>query len=274
MRTLETGDSGPDVLVLQQKLAERGFPPGASDGQFGPGTQAAVIAFQKSEALVVDGVVGPRTAAALGFEDPPQIVSAIPAVTVEIVSRMFPATPVKNIETNLPTVLDALVAPQLVEKPMVLMALATIRAETEGFVPISEGQSQFNTSPGGTPFDLYDNRKDLGNQGAPDGVRYKGRGFVQLTGRANYAEHGQRIGLGNQLIENPDLANDPQIAADLLASFIKSREVDIQHAILDNDLRTARRLVNGGSQGLDRFTEAFIIGQGLIPDDLAAAKAG
>src|SRR5262249_18260231 len=151
-----------------------------------------------------------------------------------IVSRMFPETPVRNIETNLPTVLDALVAPQLVEKPMVLMALATIRAETEGFVPISEGQSQFNTSPGGIPFDLYDNRKDLGNQGAPDGARYKGRGFVQLTGRANYAQHGQRIGLGSQLIEDPDLANEAQIAAALLASFIKSREVDIQQAILDN----------------------------------------
>jgi putative chitinase len=235
MRTLKTKDSGQDVLSLQLKLAEHGFPPGAIDGQFGPGTQAAVIAFQRSEGLVADGVAGPRTAAALGVEDPPQIVSAIPAVTVEIVSRMFPITPVRNIKTHLPTVLDALVAPQLVEKPMVLMALSTIRAETEGFVPISEGQSQFNTSPGGRPFDLYDNRKDLGNQGPPDGATYKGRGFVQLTGRANYAEHGERIGLGTQLIDNPDLANDPKIAADLLASFIKSREVDIHHAILDKE---------------------------------------
>src|ERR1051326_2003709 len=237
MRTLKTGDSGRDVTTLQQKLAEHGFPPGAIDGQFSPATQAAVLAFQKSEGLVADGVVGPRTAAALGVEDPPQVVSVIPAVTVEIVSRMFPVTPVKNIQTHLPAVLDALIAPQLVEKPMILMALSTIRAETEGFVPISEGQSQFNTSPGGMPFDLYDNRKDLGNQGPPDGVTYKGRGFIQLTGRVNYAEHGQRIGVGSQLIENPDLANNPKIAADLLASFIKSREVDIHHALLDNDLK-------------------------------------
>jgi peptidoglycan L-alanyl-D-glutamate endopeptidase CwlK len=183
---------------------------------------------------------------------------------------MFPATPVRNIETHLPTVLEALIAPQLVEKEMVLMALSTIRAETEGFLPISEGQSRFNTSPGGAPFDLYDNRKDLGNQGPPDGSRFKGRGFIQLTGRSNYAEHGTRISMGNQLIDNPDLANEPVIAAKLLASFLKKSEAAIHNALLEGDLRMARRLVNGGSNGLDRFVDAFNAGKALIPDELSA----
>jgi putative chitinase len=270
MRTLNVGTSGEDVARVQRKLVEHGFPPGAIDSSFGPGTQAAVRAFQLSEGLVADGVVGPNTAAALGLEDRPQTVSAIPAVTVEIVSSMFPATPVRNIEANLPIVLDALVPPQLVGKEMVLMALATIRAETESFLPISEGQSMFNTSPGGAPFDLYDNRKDLGNQGTPDGARYKGRGFIQLTGRSNYAEHGMRIGVGNQLIDNPDMANDPTIAAQLLASFLKNKEVAIHNALIENDLKTARRLVNGGSNGLDRFVDAFSIGQQRIPEELSA----
>src|SRR5262249_52585241 len=169
------------------------------------------------------------------------------------------------------SVLEALIAPALVEKQMVLMALSTIRAETESFLPISEGVSQFNTSPGGVPFDLYDNRKDLGNLGPPDGARFKGRGFVQSTGRANYTEHGVRIGRGNELLANPDLANDPVIAAKLLASFLKSKEVAIHSALLEGDLKIARKLVNGGSNGLDRFVDTFNRGMELIPDELSAS---
>ncbi len=147
---------------------------------------------------------------------------------------------------------------------MTLMALATIRAETEGFVPISEGQSRFNTSPGGHPFDLYDSRRDLGNQGPPDGARYCGRGFIQLTGRSNYQRHGSAIGLGARLLDEPDLANQPDIAARLLTSFLKGKERLIKEALIEGDLRTARKLVNGGSHGLDRFTDAYTIGDRLI----------
>ncbi|MBI3248706.1 MAG: hypothetical protein HYZ50_19555 [Deltaproteobacteria bacterium] len=100
--------------------------------------------------------------------------------------------------------------------------------------------------------------------GRPDGERFKGRGFIQLTGRANYDKHGKAIGLGDQLIQNPELANDPDIAAKLLASFLKDKEVAIKEALLENDLKQARRLVNGGSHGLDRFTDAYTIGDHLI----------
>ena len=189
----------------------------------------------------------------------------IPDITVEIVTRMLPHAPRANIESNLPLVLDALVAPQLADKPMILMALATISAETGSFLPISEGQSRFNTSPGGHPFDLYDSRADLGNRGAPDGERFKGRGFIQLTGRANYALHGAAIGLGEQLLENPDLANHPAIAARLLASFLKTHETRIRAALHAGDLHGARRLVNGGAHGLDAFTTAYDAGLALLP---------
>jgi peptidoglycan L-alanyl-D-glutamate endopeptidase CwlK len=269
---LKPGSSGPEVRRVQTLLAAHGFNPGPVDGNFGEATEAAVIAFQRSEGMVADGIVGPRTAAALGITDPAPIPTVIPGVTVEAVCEMFPQTPRANIEAHLPPVLDALVEPALTEKCMVVMALATIRAETECFAPVSESISRFNTSPGGRPFDLYDFRKDLGNQGPPDGERFKGRGFVQLTGRANYARHGATIGLGDQLITNPDRANDPAIAARLLASFLKSREVAIKHALLENDLRTARRLVNGGCNGLDRFEEAYQRGLSLIPDTPPAAS--
>lgn len=259
---LKGGSSGPDVVKLQKRLKELGFNPGLLDGDFGPATTAAVIAFQKSEQLLADGVAGPRTQAALGLVTDPGLPSAIPGVTVTVVSKMFPHTPVDNIRTNLPFVLEGLVERELVDRPMVLMALGTIRAETEGFEPISEGKSKFNTSPGGHPFDLYDKRRDLGNRDPGDGERFKGRGFVQLTGRANYQTFGEAIGVA--LVDNPDRANEPTIAARLLASFLKAKERAIKEALLDNDLRLARRLVNGGSHGLDRFTETFHLGASLI----------
>jgi len=184
-----------------------------------------------------------------------------PEVTIDIVARIVPGARLEHLETNLPCVISALEAAQLADKPMILMALATIRAETGSFVPISEFESRFNTSPGGRPFDLYDSRADLGNLGAPDGERFKGRGFVQLTGRANYALHG-----GELLIENPDLANDPEIAARLLASFLKVREERIRAALSAGDLREARRLVNGGSHGLNEFTAAYNTGLELLPN--------
>jgi len=273
MATLQLGSSGPGVTDLQDKLRARGFDPGPSDGSYGPGTAAAVAAFQRGAGLTADGVVGPQTASALGLAVPVPPVSLIPAVTVDIARRMFPNTAEQNIQQNLPVVLNALVAAQLAFKSMILMALGTIRAEVETFLPISEGQSVYNTSPGGQPFDLYDHRADLGNLGPPDGARFKGRGFVQLTGRANYQVHSNAIGLGTQLIDNPDLANDPKVAAQLLASFLKSRQTAMQAALAAGDLATARRLVNGGSNGLDRFTDAYQIGESLIPDSVTAAAA-
>jgi putative chitinase len=266
MNTLRPGSSGEEVKRLQSRLAELGFPPGKIDGDFGPGTEAAVRGFQYSQMLLADGIAGPRTLAALGMVSDATLPSAIPQVTVEKTCVMFPFTPRRNIEKHLPTVLQGLVEAGLEDKPMVLMALATIRAETEGFEPISEGKSQWNTSPGGKPFDRYDRRTDIGNSQPGDGERYRGRGFIQLTGKANYRQHGQAIGLGDDLVNNPELANDPLIAARLMCSFIKAKERAIKEALMEYDLRHARRLVNGGSHGLDRFTDCYQRGQALLKE--------
>jgi peptidoglycan L-alanyl-D-glutamate endopeptidase CwlK len=234
-----------------------------------------VRAFQEANGLGVDGQVGPNTMAALqaasagdaasggGTFDAAEAgmgaatataTSPLPNITPQLVSKMFPGTKVANIAANLPIVLQALVDAGLGDKDMVLMALGTIRAETASFEPISEGISKFNTTGTSHPFDKYDFRKsDLGNQGPPDGANFKGRGFVQLTGRSNYKVHGAAIGLGNQLVDNPSLANDPQIAAKLLASFLKSKEQKIRNALAAKDLATARKAVNGGSHGLAEF---------------------
>jgi len=185
-------------------------------------------------------------------------------ITANLVHQLFPFTPLANIEAHLPPILAALAAAHLDDKPMLLVALATIRAEAEPFLPLTEAPSVYNTSPGGRPFDLYDHRRDLGNQGPPDGADFRGRGFVQLTGRANYTHYAHEI--DQPLVANPALAASPAVAAQLLAHFLAEKEAPIRRALTANDLAAARRLVNGGSHGLDRFTDAFHIGFRLLPD--------
>jgi len=66
-------------------------------------------------------------------------------------------------------------------------------------------------------------------------------------------------------LENqPELANDPSTAARILAAFLKNEELRIKTALLDDDLAAARRVVNGGSHGIDRFAEAFDTGASLL----------
>lgn len=64
---LSFGSIGLKVVLLQDRLREKGFPPGASDGVFGDNTRSAVICFQKSVELRPDGIVGRKTKAALGL---------------------------------------------------------------------------------------------------------------------------------------------------------------------------------------------------------------
>lgn len=265
MEVLKIGARGNGVKRLQKALLQQGFDPGTIDGDFGTGTEAAVIAYQKSDEMLADGIAGPRTLAALGLADSPALPDALPFVSVQLVSHMFPMTPLGNIKQNLPPVLQALGARGLQDRSMALMALATIRAETESFIPIAEGLSRFNSSPNGHPFDLYDQRRDLGNTGRPDGDVYKGRGFVQLTGRSNYRHYGPLLQTPLNLEAQPDRACDPQTASELLALFLGAREMQIKDALMHGNLMAARRLVNGGSNGLDRFSDAYQRGDALLP---------
>lgn len=67
-RTLRRGDTGDDVRTLQWALVDAAYAiEGAGNGTFGPRTDAAVRAFQQHQGLTVDGIVGPKTRAALGL---------------------------------------------------------------------------------------------------------------------------------------------------------------------------------------------------------------
>ena len=265
---LKLGASGAAVVTLQTKLRDRAldspfnadsprnFNPGTIDGIFGIGTKQALIAFQKSVGLIPDGIAGKNTWAALNAQNINRPVETS-LFTVNTVSQIFYDAPRRNIEKYLPAVLTALEKLNLGDREMVLMALGTIRAETASFVPISEFQSRYNTTPGKHAFNRYDFRADLGNGTMGDGVKYRGRGFIQLTGKANYRTYSRRLGMGDRLLTNPELANDEKIAAEILAYFLKDKEDLIRQDLAKSDLKAARRRVNGGSHGLEAFITAF-----------------
>lgn len=260
---LKLNSKGAVVKKLQQKLQALGFAPGKPDGFFGAGTEAAVINFQLSEGLYADGVAGPNTIKKLGLKLNMKFPDDTTYLTDQIVVQMTGAS-FNNVRVYLPAIKTAMKEFQIADRLMLLSAIASISAETSAFVPINEGISRYNTSPGGHPFNLYDNRNDLGNKGVPDGDKFKGRGFIQLTGRANYTKYSKQLGLGTLLVTNPEKANDPTIAARILAAFLADKQNSIRAALAELDYKTARKAVNGGSHGLDRFTIAFEKGDELL----------
>jgi peptidoglycan L-alanyl-D-glutamate endopeptidase CwlK len=265
MPILRIGDDSPWVGEVQARLKTLGLFKFTPDDDFGPQTEIGVRAFQAKKMLPVNGMVDERTAEALGL---PHLVGRVSSISAESVALLFTGARFLNVRVNLPFVAAGLVKAGLTDKKMMLMSMATIRAESSGFLPISEGVSQFNTSPGGKPFDLYDRRKNLGNKGAPDGERYKGRGYIQLTGRDNYIEIGKSLGLGSGLVDEPERANDPVVAGEVLAFFLKRAEKKVRTALGKNDLPTARQLVNGGSHGFNPFRTAFLRGEEIFDDSL------
>jgi hypothetical protein len=275
---MHKGDTGEDVdalaLALRRELGPDAQPfdvlarsGAAVDDDF----DAAIRRWQAGVGVIADGVVGPRCQVLLGLIDPQGDDFGAFKMNVGRVSRLFPATKPANIARYLPYVEAALGVAGLTDRAMVLGALGTIRAETEGFVPIAEFPSRFNTHPGGPPFGLYDNR--LGNRKPGDGRRFRGRGFVQLTGRANYEKYGARIGLA--LGDLPELANAPEAAAVLLAEFLKDHAAAFRDAIGHEDHRAARKLVNGGGHGLERFRDVFTLALAVFePAPTIAMGAG
>jgi hypothetical protein len=252
------GEEGPGIVQLKKALRKAlgedaaTYPGLATGSNFDADTELALRAWQARVGLVADGIAGPRTLGVLGITDPPSLEVQ---VDTALVGKVFPFTKTFNIDRNLPYVVAALAAFGLTDAAMVGVALATIRAETEGFVPIAELPSHFNTKPGLAAFSAYENRPDLGNKEAGDGAHYRGRGFVQLTGRANYAEYGKKLDIA--LEANPDIACAPEVAACLLAAYLAEHKNELSTALENDDLKKARKIVNGGTHGLERFTDAL-----------------
>lgn len=99
--------------------------------------------------------------------------------------------------------------------------------------------------------EAYNNRRDLGNVFPGDGPRYKGRGLIQLTGRANYRNAGRALGL--DLENNPELAASPKHSPLIAGWFWNSRNLNFWAD--KQDFRQVTKLINGGYNGWsDRLT--------------------
>jgi putative chitinase len=108
--------------------------------------------------------------------------------------------------------------------------------------------------------DAYEGRKDLGNTWPGDGRRYKGRGLIQITGRANYAACGAALGL--DLLEHPQLLELPDSACRSAGWFWKTHGLN-ELADAGDQVKVTRR-VNGGTNGLDDRLALFAVAQRVL----------
>jgi putative chitinase len=91
----------------------------------------------------------------------------------------------------------------------------------------------------------YEGRRDLGNTEPGDGQRFKGRGLIQVTGRANYAKAAEA--LGPNFLERPELLNEPKHSANAAGHFWESHGLN---ELADaGDFGRITRIINGGTNG-------------------------
>ena len=95
--------------------------------------------------------------------------------------------------------------------------------------------------------------KALGNTQAGDGAKYKGRGFIQITGKANYASAGQALGI--DLVGNPELAAKPDVAAKIAVWYWQNRVTPYVQDF--SDTRSVTKRINPGLQGLQDRVDNF-----------------
>lgn len=151
--------------------------------------------------------------------------------------------PSGNVDRYWPAIRSACIEDGLADRASLIAVLATIGTEVASFQPINElGDNAYFTRH-------YEGRVDLGNVRPGDGALYHGRGFIQITGRANYRSYAQKLHV--PLEQRPELALDAGVAARVLARYFKDRRIG--DAARQGDWKGVRRKVNGGLNGWARF---------------------
>jgi peptidoglycan hydrolase-like protein with peptidoglycan-binding domain len=236
--TLRLGDRGEAVVKLQAAL-----PKLVQSGIFDTATDHAVQVFQVENGLIMDGVVGPRTWAAL-LQKPTQVAENNPKtallgnqrvnISALIASIPYPSVR-ENAHNSIPIILQACGEYEVTDKYQIAYVLATAEHESHLGQWMEEFASGWE----------YEGRVDLGNTQPGDGVRFKGRGFVQLTGRRNYQDWSERLGI--DLIDDPLRVADFTVGAKILVGGMKLGSFTGHK--LDDYLGTnffeSRRIVNG-----------------------------
>jgi len=224
MPPLRQGSSGPDVRDLQQKLKDLGFDPNGVDGNFGPGTRDAVIAFQQSKGLQADGVAGPATLAALQSgagaaspEPPPAPVTAdAGGLNLAGLAGKLPAAVIAQIP-------DTAAEFGITTNLRLAHFLAQCALESSGFTATVENfnyraarlvqvfpkyfrgvdPNAYANNPSKIANRVYANRMGNGDEASGDGFKFRGRGYIQLTGKNNYTSFSTFV--GEDCVANPDL---------------------------------------------------------------------
>ena len=305
MPTLKQGSSGPDVKDLQQKLKDLGFDPNGTDGNFGPGTKAAVIAFQQSKGLQADGIAGPATMAALeaasgsGTDN-----SGATAVNTgdagansggEVSGGSAAGTAAATAAANGPNLNLAALAgkvPQAVIDQIPEAAakfgittnlrlahfLAQCALESMNFTAVVENLNYsaqrllqvfpkyfknvdvnaYARNPQKIGSRVYANRMGNGDEASGDGFKYRGRGYIQLTGKNNYQSFTNHI--GEDCVANPDLVATKYPLASA-GFFFDSNNIwaVCDQGASDAVVTSVTKKVNGGTHGLAERIQNFKI---------------
>jgi putative chitinase len=261
---LKVGSEGADVKKLQEKLGVEAI------GKFGPKTEAAVKAWQKANGLKDDGIVGDATWSKLFGESKP-----VAAVIKEDV--VIPKGGPLNIEKLKGHVPDAVLAqiPETAAKFNITnnLRLAHFLAqcghESGNFKAVSENlnysadglkkifgkyfpgnlNESYARQPEKIASRVYASRMGNGDEASKEGFKFRGRGYIQLTGKANYTNFTKFI--GEDCVSNPDLVATKYPLASAGFFFDSNKLWSICDKGADDATVTAvTKRVNGGTIGL------------------------
>ena len=251
-----------DVEILQRHLKDWGTLPKDAkiDGLFGSATKAAVEQFQRlrpadrsqfvSGGLNVTGKVDRNTWAELLKVKPEEItiVSRPPNIwqmppgfsTVDNIleKAQSPSAIRPFAQKNLPLILNQCLDNGVIDRGQIAYVFATAEHESHF------GRFMMELADGWD----YEGWPDLGNTEPGDGPRFKGRGFVQIIGRRNYRIWSDKLGIN--LIDNPEKAALPEIAAPILVRGMRDGSftgVALSDFIVGDrrDFFNVRRIVSG-----------------------------
>jgi len=267
---LKKGDNNEDVKKLQIKL---GVDP---IGNFGPKTEAAVIAFQKANGLKDDGVVGNDTwNKIMGITTS----TPTPAPTVVVPPSSFKLDKLKgHIPDSVIAQIPDTAAKFNITNPLRLAHfLAQCGHESGGFKSTSENLNysskgllgifpryfnaataeQYARKPEAIASRVYGGRMGNGAEATKEGYKFRGRGYIQLTGKDNYAAFDKSV--AEDILANPDLVATKYPLMSAAWFFNKNGLWAICDKGSDQATVTAvTKRVNGGTIGLPDRIKHFV----------------
>ncbi len=250
------GDSGSWVKGLQRLMVAKLASKLPEDGVFSDAMTAEVVAMQKARNLPGTGVVDYPTFQALvtGCSAPKPPTPSSAPTQPPVTQAPVPLAPVPAsgiTAAQLRCVMTRLTAAQSEQYVAPLNAAMSLR-EINTNLRIAAFLAQIAHESGELRYwnelgncNYLEGRKDLGNTSPGDGCRYKGRGPLQLTGKANYAAAGKSLGM--PLVDVPESVSRPEAGFASSVWFWSSRGLNKWADAGDFDAITYR--VNGGYNG-------------------------